>query len=143
MIGSRVKGESDMDYIYPAVFYKESDGRYSVIFPDLNDLATYGDSFSDAYSMAQEACGQYLFSELRGGNVLPVATPIEDVIADEKGAIVNAVGVDLNEFVRKYGDKSVKKTLSIPAWLNTTCEELGINFSKVLQEALIARIQAR
>ena len=132
-----------MDYIYPAVFYKESDGRYSVIFPDLNDLATYGDSFSDAYSMAQEACGQYLFSELRGGNVLPVATPIEDVIADEKGAIVNAVGVDLNEFVRKYGDKSVKKTLSIPAWLNTTCEELGINFSKVLQEALIARIQAR
>ena len=44
-----------MCYIYPAVFYKEADGRYSVIFPDLNDLATYGNDFADAFTMAQEA----------------------------------------------------------------------------------------
>ena len=49
-----------MNYIYPAVFYPEEDGRYSVIFPDLNDLATYGDNLADAFAMAQEACGQYL-----------------------------------------------------------------------------------
>ena len=103
-----------MCYIYPAVFYKEADGRYSVIFPDLNDLATYGNDFADAFTMAQEACGQYLFNELKEGNVL-----------------------------RKYGEKSVKKTLTIPGWLNASCEERGINFSKVLQEALIARLQAR
>ena len=47
-----------MCYIYPAVFYREADGRYSVIFPDLNDLATYGNDFADAFAMAQEACGQ-------------------------------------------------------------------------------------
>ena len=51
-----------MNYIYPAVFYPEEDGRYSVIFPDLNDLATYGDTLADAFAMAQEACGQYLFT---------------------------------------------------------------------------------
>ena len=61
-----------MCYIYPAVFYKEADGRYSVIFPDLNDLATYGNDFADAFTMAQEACGQYLFNELKEGNVLPL-----------------------------------------------------------------------
>ena len=60
-----------MCYIYPAVFYKEADGRYSVIFPDLNDLATYGNDFADAFAMAQEACGQYLFNELKEGNVPP------------------------------------------------------------------------
>ena len=132
-----------MCYIYPAVFYKEADGRYSVIFPDLNDLATYGNDFADAFTMAQEACGQYLFNELKEGNVLPVASSIEDVIAEEEGAIVNRVDIDLKAFERKYGEKSVKKTLTIPGWLNASCEERGINFSKVLQEALIARLQAR
>ena len=48
-----------MNYIYPAVFYPEDDGRFSVIFPDLNDLATYGESLADAFAMAQEACGQW------------------------------------------------------------------------------------
>lgn len=53
------------------------------------------------------------------------------------------VNIDLKAFERKYGEKSVKKTLTIPGWLNASCEERGINFSKVLQEALIARLQAR
>ena len=64
-----------MNYIYPAVFYPEDDGRYSVIFPDLNDLATYGDDLTDAFAMAQEACGQYLFTSLRDGDVLPAGPP--------------------------------------------------------------------
>ena len=54
-----------MNYIYPAIFYPEANGKYSVIFPDLNDLATYGDSLADAFAMAQEACAQYLFTSLR------------------------------------------------------------------------------
>ena len=66
-----------MNYIYPAVFYPEGDGRYSVIFPDLNDLATYGDNLADAFAMAQEACGQYLFTSLRDGDVLPAPTPLD------------------------------------------------------------------
>ena len=51
--------------------------------------------------------------------------------------------VNLDEYARAYNDKAVKKTLSIPAWLNTACENYGINYSKVLQDALIAKIQAR
>ena len=75
-----------MNYIYPAVFYPEDDGKYSVIFPDLNDLATYGDNLADAFAMAQEACGQYLFTSLRDGDVLPAPTPLDAVEKDEDAA---------------------------------------------------------
>ena len=132
-----------MNYIYPAVFYPEDDGKYSVIFPDLNDLATYGDNLADAFAMAQEACGQYLFTSLRDGDVLPAPTPLDAVEKDEDAALVNLICVNLDEYARAYNDKAVKKTLSIPAWLNTACENYGINYSKVLQDALIAKIQAR
>lgn len=132
-----------MNYIYPAVFYPEEDGRYSVVFPDLNDLATYGDDLADALAMAQEACAQYLFASLRDGEPLPNATPKEKVILDDEGAFINLILVNLDEFAKLHGDKSVKKTLTLPAWLNTACDERNINYSKVLQEALIAKIQAQ
>lgn len=132
-----------MNYIYPAVFYPEPDGRFSVIFPDLNDLATYGDNLADAFSMAQDACGQYLFTSLRDGEALPTPTPLESVEKDDPAAFVNLVGVNLNEYARAYDDKAIKKTLSIPAWLNTACENYGINYSKVLKDALIAKLQTQ
>ena len=121
-----------MNYIYPAVFYPEDDGRYSVIFPDLNDLATYGDNLADAFAMAQEACGQYLFTSLRDGDVLPAPSTLDAVEKDDENAIVNMVCVNLDEYARAYDD----------AWLNTACENLGINYSKVLKDALIAKLQA-
>ena len=77
-----------MNYIYPAVFYPEDDGRFSVIFPVLNDLATYGESLADAFAMAQEVCGQYLFTSLRDGEALPTPTPIESIEKDE-GSFIN------------------------------------------------------
>ena len=131
-----------MYYIYPAIFYPEEDGRFSVIFPDLNDLATFGDNLTDAFAMAQEACGQYLFSSLKDGETLPSSTPIEKIQKDDDSALVNLICVNLDEYARAYDDKVVKKTLSIPAWLNTACENYGINYSKVLKDALIAKLQA-
>ena len=136
------KGRYTVNYIYPAVFYPEGDGKFSVIFPDLNDLATYGDNLADAFVMAQEACGQYLFTSLRDGDTLPVPTPIDALEKDEDAAFINMVCVNLDEYARAYDDKAVKKTLSIPAWLNTACEKSGINYSKVLKDALIAKLQA-
>lgn len=130
-----------MNYIYPAIFYPEADGRYSVIFPDLNDLATYGDTLADAYAMAQEACGMYLFNALKDGEELPLATPLGQVEKDEDSALVNLIGVNLDAVARAYDDKAIKKTLSIPAWLNTACEAIGVNYSKVLKDALIAKLQ--
>ena len=130
-----------MNYIYPAIFYPEDDGRYSVIFPDLNDLATFGDTLADAFAMAQDACGQYLFTSLRDGEPLPSPSPVGSIKKDEDNAFINLIGVNLDEYARLYDDKAVKKTLSIPAWLNTACENSGINYSKVLKEALISKLQ--
>ncbi len=130
-----------MRYIYPAIFYPESDGRYSVIFPDLNDLATYGDNLADAFSMAQDACEQYLFTSLRDGEQLPASTPLDAVVKDDPNAIVNLICADLDAYARAYDNHAVKKTLSIPAWLNTLCDSYGINYSKVLKDALIAKLQ--
>ena len=140
-----------MNYVYPAVFYEE-EGKISVIFPDLGNLATFGDNVADAMRMAVDACGQYLFTALRDSESLPVPSALGEIdptailkdfemesAADS--AFVNMVLVDMTEYARQHSDKSVKKTLSITMWLNTLCEEKCINFSKVLQEALLSKIQ--
>ena len=141
-----------MNYVYPAVFYEE-EGKISVIFPDLGNLATFGDNVADAMRMAQDICGLHLFTALRDGDPLPAASSLSEInpaailkdfemeSAAER-AFVNMVLVDMTEYARQHSDKAVKKTLSIPMWLNTLCEEKSINFSKVLQDALLTKVQS-
>ena len=132
--------------MYPACFYKENDG-YSVIFPDLNYLATQGDSFEEAMEMAVDCLAGYLYSAQRDGESVPAPSKLADVdpVAVSKelapdmpvgDAIVNLVSVDVAEYAKKHFEKSVKKTLTIPAWLNDAAVAQGVNFSRVLQQAL-------
>ena len=132
--------------MYPACFYKEDDG-YSVIFPDLNYLATQGDSFEDAMEMAVECLASYLYIAQRDGEDVPAPSSLVNIdpvaVAKELDpdlpvgeAIVNLVTVDVAEYAKKHFEKSVKKTLSIPAWLNEAAVAQGVNFSQVLQRAL-------
>lgn len=132
--------------MYPACFYKEDDG-YSVIFPDLNYLATQGDSFEDAMEMAVECLASYLYIAQRDGEDVPAPSSLVNIdpvaVAKELDpdlpvgeAIVNLVSVDVAEYAKKHFEKSVKKTLSLPAWLNEAAVAQGVNFSQVLQRAL-------
>ena len=132
--------------MYPACFYKEDDG-YSVIFPDLNYLATQGDSFEDAMEMAVECLASYLYIAQRDGEDVPAPSSLVNIdpvaVAKELDpdlpvgeAIVNLVSVDVAEYAKKHFEKSVKKTLSIPAWLNEAAVAQGVNLSQVLQRAL-------
>ncbi len=141
-----------MNYVYPAVFYEE-EGKISVIFPDLGNLATFGDNVADAMCMAGDTCGLHLFTALRDGDPLPAPSSLGEInpaaILKEleiesaaESAFVNMVLVDMTEYARQHSDKAVKKTLSIPMWLNTLCEEKSINFSKVLQDALLTKVQS-
>lgn len=136
--------------IYPACFFKEEDA-YSVVFPDLNWLATCGKTEHEAMNMAVECLAGYLYMLELDGEVLPIASDMKDisldVIAkeldvDNEGAFINMVSVDVEEYAKNHFEKSVRKTLTIPAWLNKAAQEKQINFSKTLQEALLAKIRS-
>lgn len=137
--------------MYPACFFHEED-CYSVVFPDLNWLSTQGDTFEDAMEMAVECLAGYLHTCQKDGDIIPAPSKLSDIdpetIAIELDpdapmceAIVNMVSVDVAAYAKQHFEKSVRKTLTIPAWLNTAALELNLNFSQVLQEALLAKIK--
>lgn len=139
--------------MYPACFYKENDG-YSVIFPDLNYLATQGDSLEEAMEMAVECLAGHLHSCNVDGEAVPNPSKLTDIdpVAVSKEispdepvgeTFVNIVSVDVEAYAKAHFDKSVRKTLTIPAWLNSAALEQGINFSQTLQEALLAKVHTR
>ncbi len=121
-------------YVYPAVFTPE-DGGYSVVFRDLEGCYTCGDNLADAIMMAEDVLALTLWDYEQDKKEIPVPTDMRsiDLKNDE---FVNQIYADTEEYAKRVNTRSVKKTLSIPEWLNTRAEEAGMNFSKVLQEAL-------
>ena len=123
--------------VYPAIFLKEDIG-YSVSFPDLDGCFTDGDTLEEAFEMAQEVLGLYLVSlEERNINV-PVSSDISGIKCSEN-EFASLVSTSVKKYRRK--DKPVKKTLTIPEWLNEEAEQRHINFSSVLQKALKEELQ--
>lgn len=120
-----------MKLVYPAIFTPYEDGTdgYAVEFLDLPGCVTGGDD------MAEDAASGWVLTELEEGRAVPGAGNLSD-ISVEPGQIVSLVALDMDAYAAKYGRNAVKKTLTIPAWLNTFAEKNGISCSKVLQEAL-------
>ena len=136
--------------IYPACFFKEESG-YSVIFPDL-DLATCGETLEEAMTMAIDCLAGRLRWLQKDGEKIPEPSPMnsidpmviaKDLDIESNEFFVNMVTVDVDAYAKEHFDKSVRKTLTIPAWLNAAALEMDINFSQVLQEALLAKLQTR
>ena len=117
--------------VFPAIF--TFDGNYyNVDFIDLEGCSTFGDSIQNAYLMAQDALGLYL------DNMINFPNPTLDIsnIALKKNQFISFVSIDMEEYRKKFNNKSIKKTLTVPEWLNYLAEKNNINFSQVLQEAL-------
>lgn len=130
-----------MKLIYPACFYPDDDGSFTVIVPDLNGCVTEGKDFVEAYDMAVDAASGWILSSLEDGDEIPEASKINDVKADEyENGFVNLIMLDISSYAEKYGDKAVRKNCTIPAWLNTKAEAAHINFSAALQDALQAKL---
>ncbi len=117
---------------YPAIFTLEND-EYWVEFIDLKGCFSDGKTLAEAMENAKEAMGLFLEDLTE----YPKCTTDIKSIKLKENQIISFVSVDLEEHKRKYENKSVKKTLSIPAWLNTMAEKENVNFSQILQKALI------
>jgi len=125
-----------MTLIYPACFYQdESSGAYAVEVPDLPGCATGGGTLAEAIAMGIDAASGWVLSELEAGRPVPAASALES-IAPEEG-FVSLLVLDMDAYTEKYGEKAVRKNLTIPAWLNTFAESEHVNFSQVLQDSLL------
>ena len=125
-------------YAYPAVF-SEDEGGYSVRFPDLSGCFTCGDDVADALGMAEDALASWLYEAEKEGDAFPTPTPIKEVpIGDDEFSTY--VYADTLEYRKFFESRAVKKTLSVPQWLNETALAAGVNFSQVLQDALKERL---
>lgn len=125
-----------MLFCYPAVFHREND-EYWVEFPDLEGCHTFGSSVNETLQNAQEALSSHLLTMLEAGDDLPTPRDLATVAAPDDG-FTSYVTCNVDPY---KDTRAVKKTLTIPAWLNDRAIARGINFSQALQEALLTAIQ--
>lgn len=127
---------------YPALFHEAEEGGFWVTFPDIPECMTQGDDMQQAYEMAVEALGLSLSSMEDEKAEIPTASRPQD-IQTEVGSFLVVIEFDMAEYRRRHCSRAVKKTLSIPEWLNDVAIKQNINFSQVLQEALMERVGVR
>lgn len=128
-------------YIFPAVFDYAEDG-ISIEFPDLPGCLPCADNVDEAVKNAKEALMLHLYGMEEDNEEIPEPTPINKIHLEPNQAIV-LTDVFMPPFRERQKTRYVKKTLSIPSWLNAEAEHYGINFSAVLQEALKQRLHSR
>ena len=119
-------------YMYPAFFYKDETGGYSVVFRDL-ELATCGDTLEDAFTMAEEALTGRIYVMLKTGDTLPKPSDLSSIKKPKDAEFVTLIKTD-----KKYltQDKSIRKNVTLPAWLAEAAEKANLNFSQELQNAI-------
>lgn len=121
-------------YIYPAIFEHDDEG-YTITFPDLPGCITCGDKLEQAYLMAKDALELHLFGMEQDNDEIPRPSHPEKV-KTEKDSFITLIEAFMPLIRDEMANKAVKKTLTIPKWLNDLGEEKKVNFSQLLQNAL-------
>lgn len=124
---------------YPAIFIPEDEGAFTVTFPDIPSCITCGDSMDQSYEMAFEALGLVLSHMEERKEAIPEPSNPQQIKLED-GQFLVVIEFDMITYKRKNDSKAVKKTLTIPSWLNDAALEKNINFSQVLQDALINKL---
>ncbi|MBR1529338.1 MAG: type II toxin-antitoxin system HicB family antitoxin [Oscillospiraceae bacterium] len=126
-----------MKLVYPVCVYPGDVSGYTVTVPDLPGCVTEGKDIVEALEQAVDAASGWVLDELQDGKPAPPASDVASIKADEyANGFVSVVILDMDSYAEKYGNKSVRKNCTIPAWLNTAAENAHLNFSQILQEAL-------
>lgn len=123
------------EYVYPAVFHPNSDGTYTVLFPDLPGCLSEGKSLGNAMAMAQDALAQWV--EYLQGEKQPIpAASAPQGVAVEGAEFVTLIRADVRS------NRAVRRTVSIPQWMDEQVSAAGLSLSRVLQDALKDRLGA-
>ena len=131
-----------MKYVYPAVFTKEPEGGYSIHFNDLEGCYTCATTIAEGLEMAEDALALVLYQYEVEQKEIPAPSELSSITLKEN-EFANLIKADTMVYRKMYNKKAVKKTLSIPEWLNEEALSHNINFSQVLQEALMQKIGNR
>ncbi len=126
-------------YIYPAIFTYEDDSEIAVEFPDLQ-CATSGVDDTDALFSARELLGITMNGLEDDGEDIPTPTPLSQIQTEANEQVI-LVDVYMPSIRMAHNNRSVNRTVTLPAWLNAAALERNINFSQVLQEALKSMIE--
>lgn len=127
-------------YVYPAVFEKERNGSYSIYFPNIQGCYSQGDDLAEGMYMAEDALALMMYHLEKEGAEIPKATDIREITVS-KDCFVTYICCDTLDYQKRNNKKAVKKTLSIPEWLNEAANEANINYSQVLQDALKEKLR--
>lgn len=123
------------EYVYPALFHANEDNSFTITYPDLPGCITEGKSLANAMYMAQSALTQWLEYLTDKKQIIPCASNLKN-IKTEQQEFVNLIRVDVKD------NRAVKRTVSIPKWLDDRAIESGLSLSRVLQDALKDKLNA-
>ncbi len=128
--------------VYPACLYPMEDNEdgYTVVIPDLPGAITEGYSLEEALEMAVDCASGWILTSIEDGEDIPKPSKIKNVVLEDKKGFITYIIIDIDEYARLHGNKAVKKTVTLPNYLNTLAEKENINFSQVLQEGLKERL---
>lgn len=131
-----------MKLIYPAIFHPYDDGTgYEVSVPDLPGCYADGDTLADAMDNICDEAARYILIHMEAGQQIPKASAYRDILPREESSFVSLIMIDMGAYSDSHAVKSVRKNITIPAWLNAYGEARGVNFSRVLQDALLGLTQ--
>ena len=122
-------------YIYPCIFIYKENGGIGINFPDLDGCISYGEDEQQACQNAKEALSLHLYGMEQDKDEIPAPSSIKDVELESNESII-LMEVYMPAFRARQDNKFIKKTLTIPQWLNIEAERAGVNFSQILQSSL-------
>ena len=127
-----------MNTAYPIIIHAKSGNSHYVEIPDI-DRGTQGNDYADAMAAARDALCLWAITEQDAGRAISEPSPLNSVSVPD-GAFVTLVDVDFAAYRRALDTRTVRKNCTIPSWLNEAAEKQGVNFSAVLQQALINQL---
>ena len=122
-------------YVYPAVFHPNDDGTFTVLYPDLPGCISEGKDLANAMAMAQSALAQWVEYLTDNKAAIPAPSRVRDV-ACSGDEFVTLIRAEIRD------SRAVKRTVSIPKWMDEQVAASGLSLSRVLQDALRDRLGA-